>query len=391
MEPPLKNIVVLDLSRLLPGPLCSLFLADLGAEVIKIEDTEAGDYIRWLPPLLDDYGAVYHALNRNKKSIRLNLKMPEGKEIFKKLVNTADVVLESFRPGTMDRLGLGYNVLQENNPRIIYCAITGYGQDGPYKDKAGHDLNYISIAGLLGTCGESVKPPSMPGVQIADIGGGSLTALSAILLALYQREKTGRGQFLDVSMTDGCFSFLMHHLAESAARGSPHRRGKERLTGGLACYQVYRTKDNKYISIGALEPKFWANLLKILNREDLINLQFIEEEQERVREELQKVFITKTRNEWISLLSGNDLCVEPVYDLEEAGEDPQIRFRGIFRRIKLKNGAESLQIKIPLRGSAITEPEMRQAPGYGEHTEMILQGLGYSKQEIRILKEKGII
>lgn len=388
---PLENITVLDLSRLLPGPLCSLFLADLGAEVIKIEDTEAGDYLRWLPPHLDDYGAVYHALNRNKKSIKLNLKMKEGREIFKKLAKVSDIILESFRPGTMDKLGVGYKELKEINPRIIYCAITGYGQDGPYRDKAGHDINYISIAGLLGANGKENGEPQMPGVQIADIGGGSLLALSHILLALYMREKTGKGQFLDVSMTDGCFTFLMHHLAESHGRKSPFKRGGERLTGGLACYNVYRTRDDKYISLGALEPKFWANLLKILGREDLINKQFVEDEQKNLKEELQKIFLTKTRTEWMALFEGKDVCCEPVYDLEEVEHDPQIRTRDLFRRIILKNGVESLQIRTPVKGSETRVVEVRQAPAYGEHTESVLKKLGYTEKELAELKEKGII
>jgi len=388
---PLKDIIVLDLSRLLPGPLCSLFLADLGAEVIKIEDTETGDYIRWLPPTLDDYGAVYHALNRNKKSIRLNLKLPEGKEVFQKLAKKADIILESFRPGTMDKLGLGYTALQKINPDIIYCAITGYGQDGPYRDKAGHDINYISIAGLLGAHGVENGAPQIPGVQIADIGSGSLLGLAAILLALYQRERTGMGQFLDTSMTDGCFTFLMHHLAESAGRKSPFRRGRERLTGGLACYQVYKTKDNKYISLGALEPKFWSAILKILGKEELTNKQFIEDEQTNLKKELQEIFITKTRSEWIALFEGHDTCCEPVYEMEEAEHDPQIKARGIFRRIKLKNGAETLQIRTPIRGSRIKEIQFRQAPKYGEHTERILRKIGYSKREILLLKSNGVI
>ncbi len=391
MDYPLKNITVLDLSRLLPGPLCSLFLADLGADVIKIEDTETGDYIRWLPPLLDEYGAVYHALNRNKRSMRLNLKTSRGREIFRKLAKTADVILESFRPGTMNKLGLGYNDIKKINPKIIYCAITGYGQDGPYMDKAGHDINYISIAGLLGANGSEGGPPQMPGTQIADIGGGSLLGLSQILLALYQRERTGKGQFLDTSMTDGCFTFLMHHLAESAARKSPFRRGGERLTGGLACYQVYKTKDNKYISMGALEPKFWASILKIIGREDLINKQFIEDEQVPLKKELQDIFITRTRDEWLALFQGQDVCCEPVYEPEEAENDPHIKARGIFRRFKLKNGAETLQIRTPLRGSKIKECTFRQAPAYGEHTEMILKKLGYNKKEILLLKNKGVI
>lgn len=391
MQYPLKSIRVLDLSRLLPGPLCSLFLADLGAEVIKIEDTEAGDYIRWLPPLLDDYGAVYHALNRNKKSVRLNLKTLEGKRIFKKLAKKSDIILESFRPGTMDKLGLGYTNLQKINPNIIYCAITGYGQDGPYRDRAGHDINYTSIAGLLSTNGMEGGPPLLPGVPIADIGGGSLIGLSAILVALYQRARTGKGQFLDVSMTDGCFTFIMHHLAESAGRGSAFRRGAERLTGGLACYQVYKTKDNKYISLGALEPKFWSEFLKILGREDLINKQFIEEEQNALKKELQDIFMTKTRSEWLSLFKGKDVCCEPVYEPEEVENDPQIKVRGIFNRVKLKNGAETLQIRAPIRGSKIRQNKFTQAPGYGEHTEIILRKIGYKRKEILSLKDRGVI
>lgn len=391
MEYPLKNIRVLDLSRLLPGPLCSLFLADLGAEVIKIEDTEAGDYIRWLPPLLDDYGAVFHALNRNKKSIRLNLKRPEGIEVFKKLAERSDCIIESFRPGTMEKLGLGYQTLKEINPRLIYCAITGYGQDGPLRNRAGHDINYISIAGVLGATRGQDGTPVLPAVQIADIGGGSLLALSGILLALYQRERSGLGQFLDISMTDGCFAFMMHHLAESFGRGTKFKPGGERLTGGLACYQVYRTRDNKFISVGALEPKFWANLLRILGKEEFINSQFVEDDQPAIKKALQEVFLTKTQKEWLELFEGKDVCCEPVYEPEEVESDPQIRARGLFTRIKLRNGKASLQINTPIRGTGIKKINISQAPNYGEHTEAILKELGYSNDIISDLKKRGVI
>ncbi|HEY4717091.1 MAG TPA: CaiB/BaiF CoA-transferase family protein [bacterium] len=388
---PLKNIVVLDLTRLLPGPLCTLFLADLGAEVIKIEDTGTGDYIRWLPPLLDDNSAIYHALNRNKKSIKLDLKNDAGKEIFRRLAKNCDLAVEGFRPGTMDRLGVGYASLMKDNPRLIYCAITGYGQDGPYRDRAGHDINYISVAGLLGTNGVNGGAPHVPGVPIADIGGGGLLGMVTILTALYQREKTGKGQFLDVSMMDGSIVFLMHHIAEVYGRGAPFRRGGETLTGGLACFTVYKTKDGKFISVGALEPKFWTNLLSLLGREDLLNKQFIYDEQPFVKKELQEIFSQKTRNEWIELFGDKDVCCEPVYELDEIENDPHVRHRGIIKKIRLKNGSESVQVRTPVRGTGIAEARYNPAPAHGEHTEEILKRIGYNENDIAGFREKGII
>lgn len=267
---------LLDLSRLLPGPYCSLLFADLGAEVIKVEEPGLGDYARSNLPHYGKtgVGAAYLMLNRNKKSLALNLKADAGKAIFRRLIRTADVLLESFRPGVMDRLGLGWEALRGENPGLVYCALSGYGQDGPYRNLVGHDINYMGYAGALAITGPRGGPPLMPGVQVADIGGGALMAAFAIAAALHHRARAGQGQFLDVSMTDGVVSWLANHYGPFFATGQLPVRGEERLNGGWVCYQIYETADGKHLTLGALEPKFWANLCALLRREDLIPHQY---------------------------------------------------------------------------------------------------------------------
>ncbi len=247
---PLQSIRVLDLSRLLPGPFCTMLLADFGAEVIKIEAPELGDYARHYEPKIDENSVMFHSLNRNKKSVTLDLKTDEGKDQFLQMVGKADVVVESFRPGVMKRIGLDFPVLEKINPCLIYCAISGYGQTGPYAEMPGHDINYISYAGLLELMGEKDGKPIVPAVQVADLAGGAYPAVTGILLALLEREKSGKGQFIDISMMDGVISLLQSTLPNYLMKNIPSKRGEQMLSGGLACYEVYQTKDGRWLAVG---------------------------------------------------------------------------------------------------------------------------------------------
>ena len=262
----LKELKMLDLSRLLPGPYCTLLLADLGMEVLKVEDLEQGDYMRAMGPVREKDSANFLALNRNKKSMKLNLKVKEGREIFYKLIETYDIILEGFRPGVMERLGIGYQELKKRNPRVIFCSLSGYGQDGPYRERSGHDVNYIGLGGVLELIGSQNGPPVIPGVQIADIGAGGMMAAIAILSAAIHREKTGEGQSLDISMMDGVISWLSIHAGKYFMDREVLKRGEIQLAGRYACYQVYSTKDGRHMSLGALEPKFWMNFCEAIGR-----------------------------------------------------------------------------------------------------------------------------
>jgi crotonobetainyl-CoA:carnitine CoA-transferase CaiB-like acyl-CoA transferase len=344
----LSGIRVLDLTRLLPGAYCTLLLAGMGAEVIKVEEPGTGDYMRWTPPLVDGQSALFDALNRDKKSVALDLKKEDERDALLRLVETADVLVEGNRPGVMDRLGLGWSVLHGRNPRLVMCSITGYGQDGPYASRAGHDLNYMAIAGALGLNGPRDGPPFPPSVQVADIGGGGMQAAVAILGALVGVQRGAEGRHLDVAMTDGAVSWLALVFAARAA-GERVARGDQRLAGRYACYRVYACKDGRYYSVGALEPKFWAALCAALERPDLVEQQYSEDLE--TQREVERIFATRTRDQWQQTLSQVDACCEPVLDLDEVASHPQVA----ARRVLEKTG---------------------RAPRLGEHTEEILKELG---------------
>jgi crotonobetainyl-CoA:carnitine CoA-transferase CaiB-like acyl-CoA transferase len=369
-----------------------MMLADLGADVVKVEDPSLGDYARRREPHVAGVGGMFQVLNRNKKSFTINLKHPEGVEIFNKLAKGADVILEGFRPGVMDRLGIGYEQIRQINPRIIYCSLTGYGQDGPYKDLVGHDINYLGYGGVLDISGLKDGPPISAGVQIADIGGGGMMAIIGILTAVIAREKTGKGQFIDISMLDGAISWMANHFGEYFASGKVPKRGEGRLGGGLACYSVYKTKEGKYISIGALEEKFWANLCRILGKEEFIAEQFnYGTKQEEIKAELSKIFLSKERDEWVRILSEVDICVGPVYTLDEVLNDSQASHRHMVVEIEHPSAGKIKQINNPLKLSE-TPPEIETpAPLLGEHTEQMLKGLGYSQEEIHRLRSQKVI
>lgn len=393
---PLEGIRVIDLSRLLPGAFCSQILGDFGAEVIKVEDTNQGDYSRWCHPtvsdaMIDDTISAYFAvLNRNKKSIKINLKTAEGREVFLRLVDTAGVILESFRPGVMDRLGVGYELLRQRNPKLVYCALTGYGQHGPYRDLAGHDINYLALAGVLGMQGSAGGDPILSGVQIADIGGGALMAVIGILLALAVRERTGRGQFVDIAMLDGAVSWLAQHAGNYFATGRLPERGKMILNGGYACYNVYRTKDNKYMALGALEEKFWAEFCRAVGRDDLIDRQYVFEEQESVIAELQRIFQEKTCAEWMEVFREYDTCITPVLELDEVVNDPQVLHRKMIIKVPEEGGRMLYQLGNPIKLSETPAQIRLNPPKYGENSVEILRELGYESEEIENLFNKGV-
>ena len=385
---PLKGFRLLDLSRLLPGPYCSLLLADLGMEILKVEDPEGGDYLRIMGRMGKRENAFFLSLNRNKKSITLNLKTKEGKEIFYKLIEVYDIVLEGFRPGVMDRLGIGFKELKQRNPRVIFCSLSGYGQDGPYRERSGHDINYIGLAGILELTGARSGAPVIPGIQIADIGGGGMTSAIAILAAIIHREKTGEGQFLDISMLDGILSWLSIHAGKYLIDQELPKRGEMLLNGGYACYQVYPTKDGRHMSLGALEPQFWKNFCEAIERRDLIDKQFIEgEERFRVIEEIQELFKNKTQKEWVDFFKNVDACCEPILTFAEVFRHPQVLHRQMVKEIEDPVEGKIRQVGNPIKSSQFSFEVRTPPPQQGEHTMEVLKAMGYSEEEIQHFRE----
>ena len=386
MFKPLEDVRILDLSRLLPGPFCSQMLVDLGADVIKVEEPGMGDYARWLPPLHGNQGWLFELINRGKRSIRLDLKSPEGRDIFLGLARKADVVLESFRPRVLSRLGVGYEHAREVNPRIIYCSITGHGQDGPLADRVGHDLNYMALCGALDLIGVPDGPPVVPGVQMADLAGGALYATLSILAALRQRDKCGEGCLVDVSMSDGVQSLLPIALSQHLGGEEP-TRGRMRLAGELACYEVYRASDGAYMSLAALEPKFFQRFCRAVGREDLLALHMGGKEQQgRLRDELGRLFATRTRQEWGELLEGVDACCEPVLTVAEALASPHVK-----QRKMVSEGEEAVRPSFAVRFDGERPGTDRRTPGFGEHTEQVLEELGIGPEQIASLRSNRVI
>jgi crotonobetainyl-CoA:carnitine CoA-transferase CaiB-like acyl-CoA transferase len=393
---PLAGLRVLDLSRLLPGPFCSVLLADFGAEVIKVEDTGMGDYVRWAPPAYEGAqasarGAMFMALNRGKRSVRVDLKSDGGSEVLLRMVRDADVLLESFRPGVMDRLGVGYARLREENPGLIYCAISGYGQDGPLRDRSGHDTNYLGLNGVLGLTGDADGPPVQSAGQIADIGGGSLMAVAGILIALRERERSGQGQLVDCSMFDGALSWLTMVAAQALATGRAPRRGELQLAGRFVCYRPYPCADG-YVSLGALEPKFWVAWCEGVARPDLVEHQF-DAPGSAAHAEVSGVFAQRTRAEWERFASAHDCCLEPVLDLDEVLDSELVRAREMVVSIQQPGVDEPVrQLGVPIKlGRTPADPGQRPAPSLGEHTDEVLAGLGFSPEEIAALHDSGAV
>jgi alpha-methylacyl-CoA racemase len=394
MSGALDGVRVLDLSRLLPGGFCSLLLADFGADVLKVEDTGMGDYVRWAAPYhegADDTAksALFLALNRGKRSVRLNLKEERGREVLLRLVREYDVLLESFRPGVMDRLGVGYERLREENPRLVYCAITGYGQDGPYTSRSGHDMNYLGLNGLLSLTGEPGGPPVQAAGQIADLGGGALMGAVGILAALRERDRSGEGQLVDVSMFDGSLSWLCMVAARYLCDGEAPRRGGLELAGGLVCYRPYACRDG-WVTLGALEPKFWQAWCRGVGREDLIEKQFAPPGSE-THAEVERIFLERTREEWHEFAEHNDCCLEPVLELGEALDSELVRAREMVVELDQPGTAGVRQVGVPVKLSRTPGEPAGPGPALGEHTHEVLAGLGYSDDEIAALEESGAV
>ena len=376
----LDGITVVDLSRLLPGPYCSMILADHGARVIAVEDKR----------FLAD-GLFFNLINRNKEHMSLNLKTEKGREIFYRLIAKADVLLEGFRPGVVDRLGVDYESVRQANPKIIYCSITGYGQNGPFRDRVGHDVNYLSYAGVLDLIGEKDHPPSIPGVQIADIAGGGMNAAIGILLALFARQNTGQGQYIDISMTDGMVGFLPAALFFRQLTGQEPKRADGILSHRYACYNTYETADGRYLSIGAVENRFWKQLCDTLEIPEYAPLQYDEPRREEILQSMRQTFKQKTLDEWDAILANLDICWGRIQSTKEVLEDPLFLERETVVEIEDKDGKKSKTIGVTVKLSD-TPGTIRTPPvDFGESTASILQEMGYTEEDIKEFEEKGVV
>jgi alpha-methylacyl-CoA racemase len=387
---PLEGVRIIDFTRLLPGPMATMMLADMGADVIKVEDPDSPDYIRGFEPLIDGTSAFYYALNRNKRSLAINSLSTEGKSVLLGLIKTSDVLIEQYRPGVMKKLGLDYEMLRTVNPKLIYISITGYGQGSSLSQAAGHDINYIAIAGALGTTIDADGEPVIPGFQLADIAGGSYATISAVTAALYQREKTGLGGYIDIAMTDSVLPFIALPYAEYQANNTL-RKGKFQLSGSQANYNTYKCSDGKYLALGSLEPKFWNAVCTKLDKPDwqdkiLSNT----ETQLSIRKEMQSIFLKKTRDEWISFFAADDICLTPINELSEIGADKYLNERNMF--VDFNIGDRQIKtIAQPIKFQNSKTSENWIAPKLGEDSYSILKELNLSDEKINELIDKSTI
>ncbi len=388
---PLQGLRVLDLTRLLPGGYATLLLADMGADVVKVEEPGRGDYIRWTPPLVGELSSGHIALNRNKRSLTLNLKTDRGRELFRRLAPRFDVLIESFRPGVMERLGVGWETLRAVHPGLVYCALTGFGQDGPRALEAGHDINYAGYAGMLSIVGEEGRRPVVPGVQVGDLAGGGMASVIAILAALHRRSVTGQGEFCDVSMTDGIASWLSIHASEFFATGALPQRERMHLSGLYPCYRLYPAADG-WMTVGALEPQFWSTLCEVIERPDLLSDAFaVGPRRDEVIEELDAVFSSRTRTQWMEAFAGRDACVGPVNDFAEAFSDPQTVHRGMTVAVDLPQGGSIKQVGNPLKFAGSEATPARTPPRLGEHTEEVLAEIDLGREDFDELRSEGVV
>ncbi|MDJ0720566.1 MAG: CaiB/BaiF CoA-transferase family protein [Desulfobacterales bacterium] len=375
----LKGITVVDLSRLLPGPYASMVLADHGARVINIED-----------PHYRAEGLMVTTISRNKEHVALDLKHPRGRRIFFELVAQADIVLEGFRPGVVNRLGVDYEAVRTVKPDIIYCALTGYGQSGPYRGRAGHDVNYLACAGVLDLMGYKDLPPAIPGIQLADMVGG-LNAAVGILLALVSRDRTGEGQYIDVSLTDSMLAMMPVVLLMRQLAGQTPQRGDGMLAHRYGCYNTYATLDGRYLAVGCVEARFWENLCRFLDAPDLVPLQYDENRREEVIGRLQNVFKTRTLAEWESAMQGHDICCEAVRTFDEALRSPLFEVRDMLSVSNAKNDPAHGHIGTPVK-MGTTPGGIRTPPvAFGQSTTAVLAELGYTEAAIDALRGEGVI
>jgi crotonobetainyl-CoA:carnitine CoA-transferase CaiB-like acyl-CoA transferase len=399
----LEHIKILDLSGLVPGAFCTMILGDLGAQVLKVEPPTPSEMSRSGPSPVGEEKrreAAFFAPNRNKKSIGLNLKSEAGREIFYRLARQADVIVEGYRPGVVRRLGIDYETINKLNPRIVYCSLSGYGQDGPYCSFPGHDVNYISLAGALGLIGPREGPPVIPLNLVADFAGASLYGVIGILAALIARNETDKGQYVDIAYMDGALSLMTFFTTDYFLRNVVPKRGETALHGAYPYYGIYETKDGKYITIGCLELHFWENLCRLLGREDYIPYHFAPEhflhkpegkKWEEISSWLRETFLTRTRDEWFELLCQKDIPVGKVYTLDEVFSDPQVVHRQMVVEAEHPTLGKVKQVGIAPKLSDTPGKVRNLSPLLGEHTEEVLSGLGYSQEEIWGLRREGVV
>lgn len=375
---PLDGVRVVDLSRLYPGPFCSMLLADFGADVLCVEDRR-----------YEGEPSMPSAM-RGKRHACLDLKRREGREIFLALADRADVLLEGFRPGVTERLGIGYEALHARNPRLVYCSVTGYGQTGPWRDMVGHDLNYLAMAGLLDQTGSGPDaPPAIPGTQLADVAGGGMQAALGILLALHARERSGAGQHVDVSMTDGVMGMMGYATTFWWMAGQKLERGRSMLTGRYPWYRTYRCADGRYLSIGAVERRFWSGICGHFGRPEWTPLQHDEAALPGMHAFFEARFAAKPRDAWFEELRPLDVCVAPVLDVEEAFDSEHARVRGLVAEVDVDGRRQKL-LGVPLKLSATPGRVERRPPRFGEHTDEVLRELGHPPAAIAALRAKGV-
>lgn len=387
--PPLSSLKILDFTTLLPGPYATMMLADLGAEVVRVEAPNRPDGVRFLPPFDGETSAWHGLLNRSKRSMALDLKQPAAVEAVKRLVQTYDIVVEQFRPGVMDRLGIGYEALQAANPRLIYCAITGYGQTGPYRDRAGHDNNYLSLAGVMSHTGRKGSCPPPLGVQVADIGGGSFGAVTGILTAVIHRLLTGQGQFVDISMFDMAVAWHAHAISHYLVAGEEPTYESWGLNGG-GFYDYYQTQDGRFLSVGSLEPKFWQGFCEAISRPDLVGMGYDPTAQERLKAEIREEIGKRPLSAWVTLFASLDVCVEPVLTIPEMLEHPQTLARNLVVAVPKPDGTTQSQIASPFKFSTSPPQYKHIGTEAGANTAEILQLAGYTETEIETLRQNRV-
>ena len=388
---PLEGLAVIDFTRLLPGPLCTMLLGDYGAEVLKIEDLKAGDPTRFVGRFFDGSSAFYRQLNRNKKSIAIDLKKEQGREIIRELAKKADLVIEGFRPGAMERLGLDFRELEKINKSLVYASVTGYGQESIYRKKAGHDMNYQALSGLLDLSAEKGGRPLVPAVQIADVIGGTMMTLSGILMALYQRERTGKGSYVDLAMTRGLLPTLTLAAAALNNGDDTARRGSGQISGAFACYNIYETADGKYMSLAAMEPVFWQRFCEAIGHPEWVELQYDQEKRTIMIEKVGKLFKKKMRAEWVAFFNDVDACCEPVLTLAEAVEHPLNHDGSYWIKAETVTGEIEIMPGFPILFSGRGGQVRYDPPQHGEHTREVLEKYGFNQTKVEELATNSVI
>ncbi len=386
MSGPLQGIRVLDLSRLLPAPFATMILGDLGADVIRVESSTGGDRMRLLPPYVNGLGVYFMTINRNKRSVAIDLKDPRGREVFLELAKTADVVVEGFKPGTVDRLGVGYEAVRSVRPDVIYCSLSGYGQTGPCQDRAGHDINYMGIGAALDLMTDPGVKPRIPGLFLGDLSGG-LYATIGIIAAIVDRQQTGRGQQIDACMLDGLMGLHTFLSARHLIAGLPAEHGTTQMTDAGPCYQIYETSDGRYVTFAPLEPRFWERFCEVIERKDLSGRQW----DANLVPELEAVFKTRTREEWVALSAEHDFCCEPVLSLDSALQHPQVVARGMVVEAEDPVGGRIRHVASGIRMGGRRGEVRLPAPQLGEHTIEILQEAGFDRERIEALLTDGVL